>query len=376
MNFHPLKNILVVSLEHALSAPLASCRLADAGARVIKVEREDGGDFARHYDDVVKGQSTYFMWANRGKESVRINLKEEEGRSLFLNIISKADVFIQNLSPGALEKLELNSRTLREKDPRLITCDISGYGYDGAYAQMRAYDNLLQAESGFIDITGEGSVRAKAGISIADISTGMHAYAAILEALIMKEKTGEGVSISISMFDCMADWMMVPWLHQVYGGKAPERTGVHHAAIAPYGTFPSRNGREVMIAIQNEREWSRFCTGVLDGSIDTSDERFSSNSLRVKNRNILNRLIQNFFERMDYRELLDKLKRNRIAYSNLNTMADVQNHPALRLTEVETEAGKVKLASRPAIFAGYHPVFGPVPALGEHDETIKMEFER
>jgi len=263
--FHPLKNITVVSIEQAVSAPFASCRLADAGARVIKVEREGTGDFARQYDEVVKGQSTYFTWLNRGKESVRINIKSDDGRRLFLNLIAKADVFIQNLAPGALKKIGLHSEILRKDHPKLITCDISGYGEEGDYAKMKAYDNLVQAESGFLDVTGDGDVRAKAGISIADISTGMHAYAAILEAIIQRNESGEGTAIKISMFDCMADWMMVPWLHQKYGGKAPARTGVHHAAIAPYGPFRTKSGREIMIGIQNEREWSRFCTGVLKG---------------------------------------------------------------------------------------------------------------
>ena len=374
--FHPLKNITVVSIEQAVSAPFASCRLADAGARVIKVEREGTGDFARQYDEVVKGQSTYFTWLNRGKESVRINIKSDDGRRLFLNLIAKADVFIQNLAPGALKKIGLHSEILRKDHPKLITCDISGYGEEGDYAKMKAYDNLVQAESGFLDVTGDGDVRAKAGISIADISTGMHAYAAILEAIIQRNESGEGTAIKISMFDCMADWMMVPWLHQKYGGKAPARTGVHHAAIAPYGPFRTKSGREIMIGIQNEREWSRFCTGVLKRAIKPDDERFSRNSLRVKNRELLNRKIQQVFERMEYTDVLNTLKEEKIAYANLNSMKDFENHPQLRLVQVETEAGPVKMADRPAIFSGYRTPFGPIPALGEHDESIKKEFEQ
>ncbi len=374
--FHPLKNITVVSIEQAVSAPFASCRLADAGARVIKVEREGTGDFARQYDEVVKGQSTYFTWLNRGKESVRINIKSDDGRRLFLNLIAKADVFIQNLAPGALKKIGLHSEILRKDHPKLITCDISGYGEEGDYAKMKAYDNLVQAESGFLDVTGDGDVRAKAGISIADISTGMHACAAILEAIIQRNESGEGTAIKISMFDCMADWMMVPWLHQKYGGKAPARTGVHHAAIAPYGPFRTKSGREIMIGIQNEREWSRFCTGVLKRAIKPDDERFSRNSLRVKNRELLNRKIQQVFERMEYTDVLNTLKEEKIAYANLNSMKDFENHPQLRLVQVETEAGPVKMADRPAIFSGYRTPFGSIPALGEHDESIKKEFEQ
>ena len=374
MQFHPLKNITVVTIEQAASAPFASCRLADAGARVIKVEREGTGDFARQYDEVVKGQSTYFVWLNRGKESVRINIKSEEGRTLFLNIIAKADVFIQNLVPGALKKLGLHSEKLRESHPDLITCDISGYGEEGEFSELKAYDNLVQAESGLIDVTGDGDMRAKVGISIADISTGMHAYAAILEALIQRKETGEGAAIKVSMFDSMADWMMVPWLHQIYGGKPPPRSGVYHAVIAPYGPFKTKSGREIMIGIQNEREWARFCSDLLDGEIDPGDERFSRNSLRVKNVEELNRLIQKKFERLDYDDALSRLKDAQIAYSNLNTLAQFAEHPQLRLTKVDSEAGTVKMADRPAQFTGYKSGFSKIPALGEHDEKIKKEF--
>lgn len=374
MKFDPLHNIMVVTIEQAVSAPFASCRLADAGARVIKIEREGTGDFARQYDEVVKGESTYFVWLNRGKESVRIDIKSDEGRKLFLNMIEKADVFIQNLAPGALKKLDLHSEALRDKHPQLITCDISGYGEEGDYAEMKAYDNLVQAESGLIDVTGDGEMRAKVGISIADISTGMHAYSAILEALIKRGNTNEGVAIKVSMFDCMADWMMVPYLHQKYGGKAPPRSGVYHAAIAPYGPFKTKDGREIMIGIQNEREWSRFCDDVLDGAIKPDDERFSRNSLRVKNVSLLNELVQNQFERMEYADVMNRLKNSQIAYANLNSLKQFSEHPQLRLKEVDSEAGEVKIADRPAIFNGFKSSFGSIPSLGEHDEEIKREF--
>ncbi len=374
MKFAPLKDITVVSIEQALSAPFASCRLADAGARVIKVEREETGDFARQYDEVVKGQSTYFVWTNRGKESVRINIKSDDGRELLLNMIAKADVFIQNLAPGAMKRLGLHSEMLREKYPGLITCDISGYVEEGDYSNMKAYDNLVQAESGLIDVTGHGDIRAKVGISIADISTGMHAYAAILEAVIHRKNTGEGAGIKVSMFDSMADWMMVPWLHQAYGGKAPERSGVYHAAIAPYGPFKTNDGREIMIGIQNEREWIRFCKDVLDGEIDPADDRFSRNSLRVEHVAELNRLILKKFERLGYEEALNRLKVSQIAYSNLNTLEQFAEHPQLRLTEVQSESGPVKMADRVARFTGFETGFGSIPALGEHDEKIKKEF--
>ena len=373
MNFHPLKDILVVSVEQAASAPLASCRLADAGARVIKIER-DSGDFARQYDEAVKGLSTYFVWLNRGKESVRVDLKSEEGRELFLRIIDKADVFIQNLAPGAMNRLKLNSERLRMRNETLITCDISGYGEEGEYSQMKAYDNLVQAESGLIDVTGDGDIRAKAGISIADISTGMHAYSAILEALIQRGKTGEGVSIKLSMFDSMADWMMVPWLHQEYGGAAPERTGVHHASISPYGSFKTRDEKEIMIGIQNDREWRRFCKDILNGEIAEDDDRFNRNSKRVKQRELLNQIVQKTFIKQSLDELVEKLDEAKIAYSRLRTIQELSKHPHLRLADLETENGTIQIADRPARFKGFESDFKPVPKLGEHDNKIKKEF--
>jgi len=373
MKFEPLKGVTVVSVEQALSAPLASCRLADAGARVIKVERESG-DFARDYDSSVKGESTYFAWANRGKESVRIDLKSEEGRELFSKLIDKADVLIQNLKPGAMKKLGFGSESLRKKYPKLITCDISGYGEDGEYAEMKAYDNLVQAESGLIDVTGDGEIRAKVGISIADISTGMHAYSAILEALIQRGQTGEGISIKVSMFDSLADWMMVPWFHQKYAGRTPERKGVHHAEIAPYGPFKTSDGREVMIGIQNEREWERFCKGVLGGTIEPADPKFSSNSNRVENVEELNSLIQSRIHQLNHRKVAALLKEQQIAFANLNTLKQFSEHSQLRLTEVEMNGEMIKMADRPARFEGFSTNFGPIPALGEHDEKIKKEF--
>jgi crotonobetainyl-CoA:carnitine CoA-transferase CaiB-like acyl-CoA transferase len=373
MRFQPLKGVTVVSVEQALSAPLASCRLADAGARVIKVERESG-DFARDYDTSVKGESTYFAWVNRGKESVRINLKSEDGKTLFSNLVEKADVVIQNLKPGAMKKLGFASESLREKYPKLITCDISGYGEEGEYAEMKAYDNLVQAESGLIDVTGDGEMRAKVGISIADISTGMHAYSAILEALMQRDQTGEGVSIKLSMFDSVADWMMVPWFHQQYAGRTPLRKGAYHAEIAPYGPFKTADNRDVMIGIQNEREWKRFCDGVLNSAIDHSDHRFKNNSERVENVSILNELIQNQIGKHSHGKVIQLLKKHQIAFANLNTLEQFAEHPQLRLTEVEMNGEMIKMADRPARFMGFETGFGGIPALGEHDEKIKKEF--
>ena len=373
MKFQPLKGVTIVSVEQALSAPLASCRLADAGARVIKVERESG-DFARDYDTSVKGESTYFAWVNRGKESVRINLKSDDGRELFSNLVEKADALIQNLKPGAMRKLGFGSESLREKYPKLITCDISGYGEEGEYAEMKAYDNLVQAESGLIDVTGDGEMRAKVGISIADISTGMHAYSAILEALIQRGQTGTGVSIKVSMFDSLADWMMVPWFHQKYAGRTPKRKGVYHAEIAPYGPFITADNREVMIGIQNEREWKRFCEGVLNSAIDYADKRFKNNSARVENVNLLNELIQKQIGKHSHEKVIEILKNHQVAFANLNTLEQFAKHPQLRLTEVEMNGEMIKMADRPARFAGFETSFGAIPKLGEHDEKIKKEF--
>ena len=373
MKFQPLKGVTVVSVEQALSAPLASCRLADAGARVIKVERESG-DFARNYDTSVRGESTYFAWVNRGKESVRINLKSKEGKELFSNLVESADVLIQNLKPGAMKKLGFGSESLREKYPKLIKCDISGYGEEGEYAEMKAYDNLVQAESGLIDVTGDGEMRAKVGISIADISTGMHAYSAILEALIQRVQSGDGVSIKVSMFDSLADWMMVPWFHQKYAGRTPKRKGVYHAEIAPYGPFKTADNRDVMIGIQNEREWVRFCDGVLNSDINHSDERFKNNSDRVKNVALLNELIQHQIGQLSHEKVVLLLKKHQIAFANLNTLEQFAEHPQLRLTEVEMNGEMIKMADRPARFAGFETSFGAIPKLGEHDKRIKKEF--
>lgn len=371
--FRPLDGILVVSVEQAVSAPYASCRLADAGARVIKIER-DTGDFARQYDEAVLGLATYFVWINRGKESIRLDIKSEDDQQIFLSMIDKADVFIQNLAPGALQKIGLDSESLRKRNPRLITVDISGYGEEGEYSTMKAYDNLVQCESGLVDVTGDGDVRAKVGISIADISAGTHAYSAVLEAILRRNQTGKGVGIKISMFDCMADWMMVPYLHQKYANKPPSRTGIHHAAISPYGPFKTSEGKEVVIAIQNEREWVRLCEVVLDGAISPTDERFTRNSLRVEHRDVLNSTIQQVFSQLNHQTAIDRLEKGSIAYARLNTLADFANHPQLRLTEVDSEAGTLHIADRPARFEGYKSSFGRIPELGEHESQLRKEF--
>lgn len=348
--FLPLRGITVVSIEQALSAPLATCRLADAGARVIKVERPEG-DFARHYDQAVKGMSTYFVWANRGKEFVRLDFDTEDGRKELDTLIAGADVVVSNLAPGALARRGLDGRSLRKARPDLITCEISGYGPDGPYRDMKAYDNLIQAETGVFDVTGDGDVRSKVGISIADISAGMHAYGAVLEAIIKRQNTGEGVHIDISMFDGMADWMMVPWLHAEYGEGTPPRVGTSHAAIAPYGVFTTQDGRELLIGIQNEREWVRLCEQVLDGALDPHDPLFAGNALRVKNRHLIDPVIQSVIGGLSYSEATRRLQKAKIAWSHVNKVADLTDHPHLRLTEIDTPNGPVKLAARVARYS-------------------------
>ncbi|MCH8524357.1 MAG: CoA transferase [Balneolales bacterium] len=371
--FRPLEGLTVVSIEQAVSAPYASCRLADAGARVIKIER-DTGDFARQYDEAVNGLATYFVWINRGKESIRLNIKDDADRTIFLNMIDRADVFIQNLAPGALEKIGLHSAALRDRNNQLITVDISGYGEEGDYSKMKAYDNLVQCESGLVDVTGDGEMRSKVGISIADISAGVHAYSAVLEALHERNRTGKGVGIKISMFDCMADWMMVPYLHQEYAGKAPSRTGVHHAAISPYGPFHTRENKQVVIAIQNEREWVRFCETVMKGAIRSDDARYIRNSARVANRDELNATIQQVLQELSHEEVITRLEQGSIAFARLNTVADFARHPQLRIKPVDSEAGPVRIVDRPAKFVGYTTSFERIPDLGEHEEALKKEF--
>ncbi|HEY5412470.1 MAG TPA: CaiB/BaiF CoA-transferase family protein, partial [Caulobacteraceae bacterium] len=278
-----LDGILVVSLEQALAAPFCTVRLADAGARVIKIERAEG-DFAREYDHVVHGESAYFVWVNRGKQSLVLDFKSPEDAALLARIIAKADVLVQNLAPGAAERAGFGAEAMRAANPRLITCDISGYGETGPYAQMKAYDLLIQCEAGLASVSGSPEGPGRVGVSIADIASGMYAHAAILEALYQRERTGVGKSVAVSMFDALADWMTVPLLHHDYGGRAPPRVGVSHPSIAPYGAFASQDGKQVVLGVQNEREWKALCAEVLGDARLAEDPRFVSNSLRVKNR--------------------------------------------------------------------------------------------
>lgn len=368
-----LDNLLVVSLEQAVAAPFCSSRLADAGARVIKVERE-GGDFARAYDQVVHGESGYFVWLNRGKESLVLDIKNPQDAALLQRILAKADVFIQNLAPGAAARVGVASELLRKAYPRLITCDISGYGQQGGYAQMKAYDMLVQAESGMCSITGSPEQPGRIGVSACDVACGMYSYMAILEAIIARERTGEGRAIRTSMFDCMADWMTVPLLLHDYTGKGPKRTGLSHPMIQPYGAYETRGGRPILIAVQNEREFMRLCDNVLEQPDLQTDPRFSSNPARVKNVDALREVINSVFTGYERADLIERLHAAQIAFGEINDVAGLSQHPALRRVEVGTPTGPVTLVAPPAHIDGDAPALGPVPALGAHSAAIRAEF--
>lgn len=372
-NSLPLAGITVISIEQALAAPLCSCRLADAGARVIKIER-DAGDFARGYDDAVNGESSYFVWTNRGKESVVLDIKSEQGAVTMHNMLAKADVFIQNLAPGAAARSGLGSDELRKKHPQLITCDISGYGEGGSYQNMKAYDLLIQAESGLTSVSGGPESYGRIGISICDIGAGMNALSGILLALSKRERTGQGSSVKISLFDGATDWMSVPILHQKYTGKGPKREGLKHPSIAPYGEFISKDQKTIVISIQNNREWATFCQHILQDTSLTDDSRFVSNTQRVNHRRELDDLIGTYFARFNANELHQQLQNHGIAFGSVNHTEDLINHPQLRYTQVDTPSGMVEIVAPPVIFDDLEPQLKPVPALGEHSDKVIAEF--
>jgi itaconate CoA-transferase len=370
----PLDGLLVVTLEQAVAAPFCTSRLADAGARVIKVERLEG-DFARDYDHVARGQSAYFVWLNRGKESITANIKNEDDRALLQRIISKADVFVQNLAPGAAERAGLGSEQLRQNNPRLISVDISGYGESGPYRDMKAYDLLVQSESGLASITGAASEPGRVGVSICDISCGMYAHTAILEALIARSLSGKGKGIKVSLFDSVADWMTVPLLHHDYGGQAPKRVGLNHPTIAPYGAYSCREHHEIVLSIQNEREWFDFCNVVLQKPEIAADSRFDSNVNRCEHRQALDSEINEVFNNCRREQIVSRLKTGNIAFGVLNTVAEFSTHPQLRRVDLDTPAGTVEIVAPPAEFSdGARPLRG-VPSLGEHSQAIREEFK-
>jgi crotonobetainyl-CoA:carnitine CoA-transferase CaiB-like acyl-CoA transferase len=368
-----LQGLLVISLEQAVAAPYAASRLADAGARVIKVERPEG-DFARGYDADAKGQSSYFVWLNRGKESVALNLKQADDLQILKNMISKADIFIQNLMPGALERLGLSSAELRAADPGLITCDISGYGSNGPFQQMKAYDFLVQAEVGLAEITGAPEQPGRVGVSICDIAAGMTAHQAILQALYARSRTGKGRGIEVSLFHALADWMNVPYIQSQYGGRDIRRPGLHHPTIAPYGAYRCGDGRQLLLSIQNEREWQRLCSDVLQQPDLPENPKFSSNVKRVENRAALDDILNTVFAAHSIDQLAVMLQTAQIAFGRLNTMDDFAAHPQNRFVTVRTTGGELQILAPGAMVNGVMAPLGAVPDLGANSTAIRDEF--
>ena len=373
-----LEGLLVVTVEQAVAAPYTSCRLADAGARVIKIERPEG-DFARNYDSNALGNSAYFVWLNRGKESVCLDLKNTKDITLLKNIISKADILIQNLAPGAFERLGLDLKKLRREYPRLITCSISGFGDEGPYKKQKAYDMLIQAETGVIDITGHPDKdnfdgRAKVGPSVCDISAGMTAYQAILQALIQRGISGQGRHITVSMFNSLADWMNPFYLGYVYNNKVPKRNGMTHPIIVPYGAYDCKDGLTILIAIQNDREWIKLCKVVLGDEAIALDDRFKTNSNRVANRELTEKMIQDKFIKFEREELISKLEEASVAYGRISDMEQLKKHPQNNFLEIETKNGLVKVLGPGAIHDNYIPKVNKMPELDEHGKKIRAEF--
>ena len=368
-----LQGLLVISLEQAVAAPYAAGRLADAGARVIKVERPEG-DFARGYDQDAKGHSSYFVWLNRGKESVALNLKQAEDLQILKNMISKADIFIQNLMPGALERLGISTADLRSTDPRLITCDISGYGSEGPFQKMKAYDFLVQAEVGLAEITGAPEQPGRVGVSICDIAAGMTAHQAILQALYARSCNGKGRGIEVSLFHALADWMNVPYIQSQYGGREIRRPGLHHPTIAPYGAYQCGDGRQLLLSIQNEREWQRLCSDVLEQPELPTNPKFSSNVNRVTNRTDLDAVLNAAFGADPIDTVAAKLQAAQIAFGRLNDMDEFAKHPQNRFVSVRTSGGEMQILAPGAVVNGMLLPLGDVPDLGANTATIREEF--
>jgi crotonobetainyl-CoA:carnitine CoA-transferase CaiB-like acyl-CoA transferase len=373
----PLENITVVAVEQAVAAPFASRQLADLGARVIKIERPGVGDFARSYDTTVKGMASHFVWTNRSKESLTLDLKRAEAVEVLRRLMARADVFIHNLAPGAVERLGFGSEGLRAQYPRIVTCGISGYGSSGPYRDKKAYDLLVQSEAGLVSITGTDDTPSKVGISIADIAAGMYAFSGVLAALLRRERTGEGAAVDVSMFDALAEWMGFPAYFTEYGGSAPPRSGARHASIAPYGPFIAGDGHPVYLGLQNEREWVRFCDEVLRRPDLSTDERFTSNTARVTHQEQLNQVITHAFAGLSAAEVVARLDAAGIASARMNTMREFLDHPQLaardRWREVESPVGPLRALVPPIAMDGPEPAMGPIPALGEHTDAILNE---
>lgn len=373
----PLDGITVISLEHAIAAPFCTRQLADLGARVIKIERPGVGDFARSYDERVDGLASHFVWTNRSKESLTLDLKRPEARKILDQLLQQADVLVQNLAPGAAARLGLSYEALSPDHPRLIVCDISGYGEGGPYQDKKAYDLLIQSESGFLSVTGSADQQAKAGCSISDIAAGMYAYSSILSSLLLRERTGQGARIDVSMLESMVEWMGFPMYYAYDGATPPPRAGAAHATIYPYGPFVVGDGSEVMLGLQNEREWQAFCEHVLEQPELATDTRFNSNSLRVANKDTLRVLILTAFASLSRQEVIDRLETARIANASVNTMHDVWNHPQLearqRWGSVDSAVGRLPALIPPATSSAFQARMDKIPALGEHSAEILSE---
>ena len=370
----PLDGITIVALEQAVAAPFATRQLADLGARVIKIERPGVGDFARDYDQTVKGQSAYFVWLNRSKESLTLDVKHARAAEILKRLIGNADVFIQNLAPGAAGRLGLDAATLLAKHPRLIVCDVSGYGDSGPYAHKKAYDLLVQSEAGVLSVTGTPETQTKVGISIVDISAGMYAYSGILTALYQREKTGKGTRVDVTMFESLAEWMSHPLNYTHFGGKPPQRSGPDHATIVPYGRFKCGDGAYVMLGIQNEREWAKFCAGVLGMPGLATDDKYNNNTKRTSRRAEVVALIETVFARMKAEEVVARLDAADIANARINTPQEVWDHPQLkarnRWREVGSPAGPLPVLLPPVTMPEFEARLDPIPAIGEHTDCV------
>ena len=368
----PLSGILVVAVEQAVAAPFASSRLADAGARVIKIERPEG-DFTRGYDSAIRGESTYYVWVNRGKEWIVLDFRKPEDAALLQRLLRRADVVIQNLGPGAAERGGFGSAKLRAERPELITCDITGYGEAGPMKDMRAYDLMVQAESGIAYVTGSPQEPGRVGVSACDVATGMYAHAAILEALVRRGKTGEGASIHVSLFESMADWMTVPLLTYEHAGRDWPRTGLGHPLIVPYGAYNTRDGA-ILVSVQNHREWQRFCEAVLENAALVDDARFATNQDRTRNKDELNVIINSVMSALSREEAIARLTRADLAFSRVNDVAALSRHSQLRRASVQTPVGPVDVVAPPATFRDEARALGAVPGLGQHTEAVRSEF--
>ena len=373
----PLHGITVVSIEQAVAAPFATRQLADLGARVIKIERPDGGDFARSFDQTVKGLSSYFVWLNRSKESLTLDLKNPGAQTVLTRLFERADVFVQNLAPGAADRLGIGAAELHARYPRLIGCAISGYGSSGPYAQKKAYDMLVQAEAGVVSITGTPETPSRVGISIADVAAGMYAYAGILTALLTRASTGHGAMLEISLFDALAEWMSAPVYYTAYGGVEPPRSGDAHATIAPYESFVAADGVAIYVAIQNAREWNRFCEKVLGDATIATDPRFVTNAKRVEHREALHASIAAVFSRSSGSTLMQQLEAAGIAYARRNTIPQFLEHPQLsarrRWRTIGSSAGTLRVLEPPVVMNDVEAVMNDVPALGQQSRQILEE---